>query len=284
MTIEQRICRRTALTGVTTGLVAALAGCASRSDSGDQDGDSDTNIEDEESGPIQSITLEETQLVIDLERDAATRLNVIDPAGELFAHRVIEAGVTQTKIDLGVEYIPGAYEFIALSDEETVGSVTMTLEPNLEFTDLRLARDHPEEMYEGANRFAMEGDAIVYITNSGSGPTAVTALRFRGDVPLPTHSSYDEVGVSGIYNLESDFGGDADTVIIPSKETVRIYSNTVPFSPARIYNRCETIGEEGKFTVEFTSTHPSDDASIEYGIDYFTSDEDDCQFEIEVAA
>ncbi|MFP9193886.1 hypothetical protein ACLI4Q_19950 [Natrialbaceae archaeon A-CW1-1] len=284
MTIEQRICRRTVLTGATTGLVAALAGCASRSDSADQDDHSDSKINDEKSGPIQSVTVDETQLVIDLERDTVTRLNVIDPAGELFAYRDIEAGVTRTKIELGFEYTPGAYEFIALSGDETMGSVTMTLEPNLEFTDLRLARDHPEEMYEGADRFAMEGDAIVYITNSGTGPSAITTLRFRGDVPFPTHSSYDEVGVSGIYDLESDFGGDVDSVIIPSGETVRVYSNNVPFSPSRIYNRCETIGEEGKFTVDITSTHPSEDTSIEYGIDYFASDEDDCQLEIEVTA
>ncbi|WP_252699728.1 hypothetical protein [Natronosalvus vescus] len=283
MTIEQRICRRTVLTGATTGLVAALAGCASRSDSADQDDHSDSKINDEKSGPIQSVTVDETQLVIDLERDATTRLNVIDPAGELFAYRDIEAGVTRTKIELGFEYTPGAYEFIALSGDETMGSVTMTLEPNLEFVDLRLARDHPEEMYEGAGRLAKDGGAIVILENTGSAPTAVTALRFRGDVPLPTDSSYDETGDSGIYDIDDDFIGNADAIIIPSGETVRVFSSTLPFSSSRIPNQCETVGEGGQFTIELTAPHSSENSTIDYDIDYLTSDVEGCQLEIEVA-
>ncbi|WP_254807871.1 hypothetical protein [Natronosalvus amylolyticus] len=281
MTIEQTICRRTALTGVTTGIVAALAGCTGSNDSEDRDGNTDSTFEDDERGPIQSITLDETQLVIDLERDVATRLNVIDPTGELFAWRQIDAGVSRTRIDLGFAYTPGDYEFIALDDDETLGSVVMAFEPNLEFIDLRLARDYPEEMYEGANRFAMEGDAILYVTNSGSGPTAITTLRFRGDVPYPTRDSYDETGVSGIYDLENDFSRDADEVIIPPGKAVRIYSNNVPFSPSRIYNRCETVGEEGQFSVEFTSTHSAKIHLTEYHVHYLTSDLGECQVEIE---
>jgi len=281
MTIEKTVRRRSVLTGVTTGLVSALAGCMGQGDSGGQDNSSPA---DDTSSPIESITVDETQLVIDLERNTVTQVNVIDPAGELFANRPIEAGVSQTTVDLGFEYPPGTYEFIALSGDETLGAATMDLEPDLEFSDLRLARDYPEEMYEGADQFAMEGDGIVYVTNHGSGPTAITALRFRGDVPHPTHSSYDETGDSGIVDLENDFSRYADAVIIPSGKTVRVYSNNRPFTPSRIYNKCETIGKRGEFTVEFTSTHASEDTSAEYSIQYLTSETGDCVFDIEGSA
>ncbi|MFP8890801.1 hypothetical protein ACLI4U_13670 [Natrialbaceae archaeon A-CW2] len=264
--------------------MAALAGCTGSNDSEDRDGNTDSTFEDDERGPIQSITLDETQLVIDLERDAVTRLNVIDPTGELFAWRQIDAGVSRTRIDLGFAYTPGDYEFIALDDDETLGSVVMAFEPNLEFIDLRLARDYPEEMYEGANRFAMEGDAIVYITNSGSGPTAVTTLRFRGDVPYPTRDSYDETGDSGIFDVESEFGGDADAVIIPSGGTVRVYSSTLPFSWTRISRQCATVGKGGRFSIELTPSHSSENISVDFEIDYIDSDIDGCELEIEVAA
>ncbi|MHC3439385.1 hypothetical protein ACYJ1Y_15175 [Natrialbaceae archaeon A-gly3] len=221
--------------------------------------------------------------MIDLERDAIDQLNVVAPSGELFSKRTIESGVSHTAIEVGTDYPPGEYEHLGLNDGETVETTTVTLEPDLELTELRLARNYPEEMYEGASDSSTEAEAILTVVNRGTGPTAATTLRFEGDVPFPSHDSYDEAGESGIHDPESDFGADAESIALPAGETVLIYSNTRPFSPAGTRSKCDSVGQGGQFTVRLSTSH-SIDLTLDYVIHYLGTAPDDCEIDIERAS
>ncbi|MFP8890594.1 hypothetical protein ACLI4U_12565 [Natrialbaceae archaeon A-CW2] len=278
MTIQQTpLDRRTVLGSILVGITTGLAGCSAL---GDADDDSSTNSGGD---VLQSVAVEGLELVVELERDAVDQLNLIGPAGELFAHQTIESGVSRTTLEIGTDYPVGEYELIGLADEETVETTSVTLEPDLELTELRLARDHPEEMYEGASDSSTEAEVILSINNIGTGPTAATALRFEGDVPFPTHESFDETGNSGIYDPENEFGADAESIALPAGEKVLLYSSTRPFSPAGTRSKCDSVGEDGEFTVRLSVTHESVVLTSDYFIHYYGTDADDCQFEIEEA-
>jgi len=264
--------RRIVLGSLLTGISAALAGCSTLSDPSD-DSSSGGDI-------IQSVDVDGLELVIDLERDAVDQLNVVTPSGELFAKRTIEPGVSHTTIEVGTDYPPGECELLGINDGETVETTTVTLEPDLELTELRLARNYPEEMYEGASDFRTESEAILFVTNRGTGPTAATALRFEGDVPFPSPESYDEAGESGIYDPENDFGADAEAINLPAGETVLIYSNALPFSSVNTGSKCDSVGQDGQFTVRLSTSHAIG-LTLDYVIHYLGSSPDDCGIEIE---
>ncbi len=279
MTTQQKtVYRRTVIRSLLVGATAGLAGCSTLIDRND-DGSADAAGEF-----IQSVDVDGLELVIELERDAIDQLNLIEPSGDLFAQRSIESGVSRTTISIGTDYSPGKYELIGLTDGETVETTSIALEPELELTELRLGRDYPEEMYEGARDSDTQAEAILSVTNRGTGPTALTALRFDGDVPFPTHESYDEADESGIYDPESDFGAHADSIAIPAEETVLVYSNSRPFSPAGTRSKCDSIGRDGQFTVRLSATHESGSLDYDYAIHYLGTSPDDCEIEIERAA
>jgi len=272
MTTQQKtLDRRTAIGSILVGITTGLAGCSRLTDRG-----SGTAGE-----LIQSVAVDGLELVVELERDAIDQLNVISPSGDLFTQRTIESGVSRMTISTGTDYSPGEYELIGLSDGETVETTSIVLEPDLELTELRLGRDYPEDMYEGARDSRTEAEAILSVTNRGTGPTALTALRFEGDVPIPSHESYDEVGRSGIYDPESDFGADADLIPVPAGETVLIYSNSQPFSPAGTRSKCDSVGRDGQFTVSLSATHESENIDRDYIIHYLGTSPDDCDIDIE---
>ncbi len=275
MTIQQHtVCRRTALGSILVGITTGLAGCSGLS------GGSDTTSADTGGEIIKSVDVDGLDLVIELDRDAIDQLNVIAPSGDLFAQRTIESGVSRTTIAIGTDYAPGEYELIGLYDGDSVETVPVSLEPDLELTELRLGRDYPEEMYDGARDSSIEADAILSVRNGGSGPTALTALRFDGDVPFPTHESYDETGESGIYDPESDFGADAEALTIPAGETVLVYSNSLPFLPVNARSKCDSVGRDGQFTVYLSATHDTVNLDRDYVIHYIETDSDDCAIEI----
>jgi len=265
--------RRIVLGSILTGISTALAGCSALSDPSD-DSSSGGDV-------IQSVDVDGLELVIDLERDAIDQLNVVAPSGELFAKRTIESGVSHTTVEVGTDYPPGEYELLGLNDDETVETTTVALEPDLELTELRLARNYPEEMYEGARDSSIKSEAILSVANNGTGPTALTRLRFSGDVPYPTPEDYDEIDRSGIYDPENDFGADAESIPVPARETVLVYSNSLPFSPPITQSKCDSIGRDGQFTVHLSATHESENIGRNYVIHYFNTSPDDCEIEIE---
>jgi len=275
MTTQQKtVYRRTAIRSLLVGATAGLAGCSTLSDRND-DGSADAAGEF-----IQSVDVDGLELVIELERDAIDQLNLIEPSGDLFAQQSIESGVSRTTISVGTDYPPGEYELIGVAGEETVETTSIALEPELELTELRLGRDYPEEMYEGASDFRTESEAILSVTNRGTGPTAVTTLRFEGDVPFPSHESFDEAGESGVYDPENDFGADAESIDLPAGETVLVYSNALPFSSVNIQSKCDSVGQDGQFTVRLSTSHGID-LTLDYVIRYLDTASDDCEIEIE---
>ena len=274
MTIQQTpLDRRTVLGSILVGITTGLAGCSALSDSDDDDSSTNTSGE-----VLQSVAVEGVELVVELERDAVDQLNIIDPSGELFAQQTIESGVSRTTLEIGTDYPIGEYELIGLADEETVETTSITLEPDLELTELRLARDHPEEMYEEASGSILETGTILTVANSGTGPSAITTLRFDGDVPNPTHESYDE---SGIYDPDDDLGADAELMVVPAGENVVLYSNLEPFTLAASRISCTPSGEEGEFTVRLDSTHDSEGVVANYSVEYIGTDHENCTVEIE---
>jgi len=272
MTTQQTtVNRRTAIGSILVGITTGLAGCSRLTDRGDSTADE----------LIQHVAVDGLELVIELERDAIDQLNVIGPSGDLFTQQTIESGVSRVTVSIGTDYSPGEYELIGLADGETVEATSIVLEPDLELTELRLGRDYPEEMYEGADDTTTEAEAILSVTNSGSGPTALTALRFEGDVPFPTHESYDEADKSGIYDPEDDFGADADSLTISAGETVLVYSDSLPFLPVNARSKCDSVGRDGQFTVRLFATHESENLDRDYIIHYLGTSPDDCEIEIE---
>ncbi|UTF54849.1 hypothetical protein [Natronosalvus rutilus] len=272
-TNQQTYQRRTALRVLALATSVGLAGCTASDDS-------ESATESNDSLEFDS-RVEGTQLVLAFKAGVIDQVNVVDPSGELFVTRTVEAGVSRLTVEIGAEYTPGTYEVVGLAAKEVVETQILKLEPDLELTELRLGKEYPEEMYEGATESDTNAEAILSVTNTGTGPTAVTQLRFRGDVPLPTHESYDETGVSGIYDPENDFGADADAIVIPAGETVLIYSNTWPFSPTARGIDCDLAGEDGHFTVELFSIHHSQSISLEYKIQYAESDTYGCSYKVE---
>ncbi len=272
MTTQQTtVNRRTAIGSILVGITTGLAGCSRLTDRGDSTADE----------LIQHVAVDGLELVIELERDAIDQLNVIGPSGDLFTQQTIESGVSRVTVSIGTDYSPGEYELIGLADGEAVEATSIALEPDLELTELRLGRDYPEKMYEGASDSRTEAEAILSVTNWGTGPTALTTIRFEGDVPFPSHESYDEVGRSGIYDPDSDIGADADLIPIPAGETVLIYSNSQPFSPAGTRSKCDSVGRDGRFTVSLSVTHESENLDRDYIIHYLGTSPDDCDLKIE---
>ncbi len=257
--------RRTVLGSILAGASAGLAGCAGLGATG---GD-----------VITSIDVDGTDLVLTVEPDTVDRVNLIAPSGELFRKRTIASGVSQRRIPIGVSYSPGEYEILALSDGETVGTSSVTLEPELELTELRLGRDHPDAMYDGASDSSINSEAILSVSNNGTGPTAVTALRFEGDIPYPTPEWYDENGDSGVYDEERGFG-DADAVPIPAGDTVPVYSNSSPFVYLFAQDKCDPGEEAKEFTVRLIGEHELIVAR-EYLIYYSETHSGNCDFDIE---
>ena len=262
---HDRPSRRTVLGSILAGASAGLAGCAGLGATG--------------SDVITSIDVDGTDLVLTIEPNKIDAVNVITPSGELFRERTIASGASQRRIPIGVSYSPGEYEIIVLSDGETVATSSVTLEPELELTELRLGRDHPEAMYDGARLASTNSEAILTVTNHGTGPTAVTALRFEGDVPYPISDKDDRYIDSGIYDERRGFG-EATAIRVPAREAVVFYSNTEPFSPIFVREKCDLVGEGGEFIVRLITSQEHNIAN-EYSIHYHDHNSEACDFEIE---
>lgn len=262
--------RRTFLGSIAIGTITSIAGCIGSN--GSEDGTDENDV-------FESVTVEETDLVVELD-DAHTldELSVIRPNGELFADTTLSAGVSRETFALDTDYSPGEYEVLGESDDEEQASISITIEPDVKLVDLRLGRNYPDEMYEGAGDRRTRTETILTLENDGTGPDAAVRLVFAGDVPGPTSDDLEE---SGIYDTESDLGGYADAVVLPPGETVTIYSYSQPFTSATGNVSCSPKTEYGEFeaTVE---TAVQDESPIgAYEVAYTGDDLVECDIEIE---
>ncbi|QLG28980.1 hypothetical protein HUG10_16190 [Halorarum halophilum] len=252
---DRHLHRRTVLGSIAGSTVLPLAGCTGAPDG---QGESD--------GAIRDVTVSEMQLVVTLREDASVDgLTVIQPDGSEFATRSVAAGVTRETIDLGMPYSPGEYEVHAIADEETVDEASLDIRPDVRITDLKLGRNHPDEMYEGASDQAIRSEAIVTVENHGTGPDAVTQLRFEGDVPQPTPNDFEE---SGIYDTESGLHEHREKALITVDEEENIFSFTQPFGSSGSNISCGPETVEGRFSVKILTELSKDSHRKSYNVEY----------------
>ena len=257
--------RRTVLRATAFGAVPLLAGCSDQShpesDAGSSPG----------SGPITDVHVTDTDLVVEIDPDAGgTELSVIDPDGEAFAERSLAAGVRRESVPVGTAYEPGTYEIRLVDADETLATTTYEIYPDLAITDLKLGRNHPEEMYEGADDLTTEAEVIITLTNTGTAPAEMTQLSFDGDVPQPTPDQFEE---SGIY------GEDSETAVVPHDRETVVYSDSRPFSPTGGNVDCsgEPIEAEAEIRMRLRS---HSDIEYEIRIEYQQSENLSCEIDI----
>ncbi|GAB3022339.1 hypothetical protein GCM10025298_07510 [Natronobiforma cellulositropha] len=134
-------------------------------------------------------------------------------------------------------------------------------------------------MFERATRNDILTEAIVTIENVGTGPDAVTELSFAGDVPRPTPDTFPW---SGIYDTESTIRRHADDLPVYPGETVTLYSQSRPFSPADDGVTCSEGTTHGQLEV-VVKTRLSDRPIVEqYGVSYTGTDLVDCEIGVDV--
>ncbi|MCU4975039.1 hypothetical protein OB955_20250 [Halobacteria archaeon AArc-m2/3/4] len=206
---------------------------------------------------------------------------MIRPDGELFAERIISTGSSRETIEIGTDYQPGEYEILGLEDGEEHARESIVIEPDVQITDLRLGRNHPEAMYEGASDREAQREAIVTIENTGTGSDEVTRLEFSGDVPRPTPDDYEE---SGIYDTENDIGRYADGVTVAPDSEIVIYSQSMPFSPAGDHVSCSPETTEGEFATIIETAVQGENTAATYNVTYTGEDLLECEIEVEVKA
>lgn len=265
----QRIDRRTALRTVAGAALAGIAGCLSQ-DSSPGNGTSAVD------GPLQQVTVDGTAVVVDIASEAdVDRINLIQPNGELFAQQAVAAGVQQISFEIGTTYPPGEYDIVALQGEETVIEHSFELQPEIHIRAVGLFRNHPEkpwdEVYgESETDRLKNGEAFVTVENTGTGPEAVVELVFSGDVPNPLENPRG----SGMYGT--------DRVVIPSGETVDLFSGSFPFgSESESGMGCSPDGNSGQFTVTVETRHSGGSDSNTFAVQYSGStDMNDCEVSI----
>ncbi|WP_321169000.1 hypothetical protein [Halorubrum sp. CBA1125] len=223
------------------------------------------------------MTVEGTELVVEYDADTdATRLAVIAPSGEAFAERELTPGASRVTVPLGTAYPPGTYTVQLVDGESVVAAVEQALRPEIVIRELKLARNHPEEMYEGAADFTITTEVIVTIENVGSGPEKITALQFDGDVPRPTPEELDGSGIAAV-----DRPVRYTKPVISSGERVTLYSRTFPFSPSGSGVECTPEGTDGQFRVTLRGNVAGELTEREYDVAYQGEDLTNCQITIE---
>ncbi len=267
--------RRTVLSGIVTGAVVAVSGCLSGGENDDPESETTNPGGD---GVFTNIFVDGTELVLEFTDEASIdQVNVIDPDGELFTERSISTGVGRETIEIGTGYQPGEYTVIALENDTEQTTQSILIEPDVQITDLRLGRNHPDEMFEGASERQIRTEAIVTLKNSGTGPDEAIALSFAGDIPGPTSDLLDE---SGIYDTESDIRRHSDAVLLPPKEEVVIYSYSSPFTSASENVSCSPETEYGEFEVIVETTLQDEPLSTTYKVLYTGENLLECDIEI----
>ena len=136
MTQNTPLSRRALLGGIAGTTIAALTGCTS----GKNDDESDHSGSVPSAAGFETITVERTELVVELVDDhPLERLLIAEPTGEQFAAQGVPTGVTRKTFSLGSSYRPGEYEIIGLTNDENVySSTSIEIEPDVAITDLRL--------------------------------------------------------------------------------------------------------------------------------------------------
>lgn len=228
--------RRTVLTTIAAGSLA-VTGCTDSGSTGSPGG-----------GDISRVDVAGTELVVEYDTETnATDLVVIAPSGEAFAERQLTPGTSQETISIGTAYPPGTYTIQLADEQSVVAAVEQSLRPDIVIQELKLAQNHPDEMFDGAGSFTISSEVIVTVENVGTGPEGLTKLQFDGDVPRPTP---DDLSGSGIMAVDRSERYTEPTV--NPRETHTLYSAIFPFGPNSEVVSCTPEGTSGQFTVTLT--------------------------------
>ncbi|GGN25210.1 hypothetical protein [Halarchaeum nitratireducens] len=270
--------RRSALQAFGSLTLAALAGCTSTQTSEPSSSSTTTPV-----GPFASLNVQGTTLVVELEGGIdIEHVNLVKPNGSLFGTRDVAQGTSRVSFDLGTTYTPGDYELVAVNDDQTIGTTTRSLRPDLQIIEMGIGRNHPKRMWSGLER-SPQTQVFVTIENQGSGPTAVTQLLFFGTVPYPSGENgtqYAETDISGIYDPESD--SEVEQVVVPPGGSKTIYSSRMPFAFIRGGNVvCQEQPQSGTFELALETSTSNSSVSRRYDIRYSASEEfNNCSIEV----
>lgn len=238
--------RRHVLSGITTATVA-LVGCLGAS--GDP-GFTRSEVTDQE------LVVEFDE---DLEPDA---ISVVDPDGEGYGETSVATGATRASFDISMPYTPGEYTIIATQDGDHVAETTQEIQPKLEIVDVGVGANRMDEMPEELGN-TRESNAIVEVSNTGSGPEVIHHLNLSGDLPNDRDDLEER---TGIFDPES--GRESTSpVLVESGENRTLFTTTVPFSFHGDGVTCDEESQSGEFIVKLDSgVHDSHTQgfSIEY--------------------
>jgi len=161
--------------------VAGLAGCRSEDRTAQSTSGTDAAFGD--------ITVDGTDLVVELDDDSVEKITVVQPDGSLYATRTVETGVSTVRFQLlelklgqADHYPPGEYEIVAVIDDQTI-SQTVDLQPELVIRDIG--------QYRAENKPEDYGHIAVTIENRGTAPTWIYDLAYENP---PRHGAKDELG------------------------------------------------------------------------------------------
>lgn len=257
--------RRTVLTTIAAGSLA-VTGCTDSGSTGSPGG-----------GDISRVDVDSAELVVEYDSEtSATDLIVIAPSGEAFANRQLTPGASQETIPIGTAYPPGTYTIQLADEQSVVAAVEQSLRPDVVIRELKLGRNHPEEMFEGAGSLTVTGEAIVTVENVGTGPEKLTKLHFDGDAPRPTPDNLSESGIAAVDQPVTYI-----EPVINTGETRTIYSMTLPFGASSDVVNCTPDGTSGQFEVSISGAVSGKLAEQEYSVTYEGQNLSDCQIAIE---
>ncbi|TKX71865.1 hypothetical protein [Halorubrum sp. GN11GM_10-3_MGM] len=257
--------RRTVIATIAAGGLGTVGGCT------------DTGAGATDSGALSNVTVDGTSLVVEYDSEtSATGLAVIAPSGEAFAERELTPGASRETIPIGTAYPPGTYTVQLVEGQRVVAATEQSLRPDVVIRELKLGRNHPEEMFEGAGSFTITSEVIVTIENRGTGPEKLTKLLFSGDVPRPTP---DQLSGSGIMAVKRPVR--YTKVTVTPGETHTLYSGTSPFGPNSGVVSCTPEGTSGQFTVGIEGNVVGELTEQKYDVAYQGEDLTDCQITIE---
>lgn len=140
--------RRTVLSGLSGALVA-LAGCTDNPGTGSDTPANNTNPMTEspasQSGVFAGVRVAGSQLVVTLANDtSADWVRRFGPDGNLSEKAKVAPGGRETSFDLVGQstdgYTPGTHRLVAVKNDETLGEITLDLEPEVTLTEFQWAK------------------------------------------------------------------------------------------------------------------------------------------------
>lgn len=168
--------RRSLLRAGAVGVVASVAGCAGQSKSPP----STPTDAAGQSKLVDAIEFDVGDLLLRLVSDHdVSRVNLIDPNGELFTSASVATGQRTVRlqildIDLGLggytHYTPGQHEIVLVRDG-TSDTLSIDLRPEVAITDIK--------QYRQGTRDSDYGRLAVTVKNSGTGPTWVYEINYQ---------------------------------------------------------------------------------------------------------